>query len=146
MVRSASKDAVGGDKLATREHVGLRLVKHSGDQSRIRRPGDAGGSIGPRQLAIVGSNNAVNCWNPLRAVDATTQPETANVTARKEHGLGNQQASSVSAEKLQRLEGDLVGPERVRSAAHLLSRADGDVVRPEPKGSEGSDKLTTRNN
>ena len=40
-----------------------------------------------------GGKHRVNCWKPLRADNATTQPETANVKARKIVGLGNQQPS-----------------------------------------------------
>ncbi len=40
----------------------------------------------------------MNCWDTLRAVDATTQSATTNVKAEKHHGLGNQQPS-VNREK-----------------------------------------------
>ncbi len=39
------------------------------------------------------SDNGVNCWEALRAKIATTQPATANVNARKDFGLCNQQLS-----------------------------------------------------
>ncbi|AHA58160.1 hypothetical protein M493_16257 [Geobacillus genomosp. 3] len=47
----------------------------------------------------------MNCWETLRAVGATTELETADVTAEKANGLGNQQPSSCPerVEKVQRL-------------------------------------------
>ncbi|KOR93081.1 hypothetical protein N231_12175 [Geobacillus stearothermophilus ATCC 12980] len=47
----------------------------------------------------------MNCWEALRAFGATTELETADVTAEKAKGLGNQQPSSCPerVEKVQRL-------------------------------------------
>ena len=79
-----------------------------------------------------------------KAMNTTTQLETANVTVRKVLGLDNQQPSLALAGKVQRLGGDPVGLKRVRSAEHLIASG-GDVVRAELKGSESCRKRVRRN-
>ena len=143
MVRSASRDAVGGDKLTTRKHSGFRLVEHPCDEHRIRRQGNAGRVNRPRQLVMVGCNS-VNCWNTLRAVNTTAQVETPNAMVQEGHGLGNQHPSSVQ-EKDQRLGSNPVGTKRSRSAERLFERADEDIARTVLKGAEECWKRAFRN-
>ena len=59
--------------------------------------------------------NTVNCWKPLRAMNTTTQPETANVTVEKFVDWAiSSQASETG--KVQRLGSNPVGFKRSRSA------------------------------
>lgn len=87
-------------------------------------------------------NNTVNCWKPLRAMNTTTQPETANVTVEKIMDWAiSSQASEMG--KVQRLGSNPVGSERNRSAVPCY--AGEDIARSASKDAEDDWKRVIRN-
>ena len=105
IVRSSSK----GEAVRKSTVVMQRITTNNNENSYRLRPFQ-----GCCLVNLMPRVNFVNCWKPLRAMEAKTKLETIIVNAKNIHRLGNQQLSSCKMEKVQR-SGDIPHRPRVRS-------------------------------